>query len=104
MSREQVLRAVKDAEKKADEHKAKAESDAAAIVSQARADASALIAEGRDQVDVETNDMVESARAKAVKATAKVEKSGAKELDAIREGGEARRSDAVDAVLESFRA
>ncbi len=103
MAREQVLRAVKDAEAKAAERKAEAESEAVSIVAEARADASALVADGRAETDSETAKMIESARAAAAKEAAKVEKAGIKGLEAIREGGEARRGDAVEAVLVAFR-
>jgi len=104
MSREDVLRSIKEAENKASAKLEKARSDAAEIANKARAEAADLVATGRADSDAEARAMLDDAGDSAGKEAKGVRKEGETALKAIHKRGEKNRSDAISSVLDTFRA
>lgn len=103
MSREDVLRSIKESENKASAKLEKARSDAAEIANKARAEAAELVASGRADADAEARALLDDARASAGEEADGVRKEGEAALADIHERGGKNRSDAVTSVLDAFR-
>ena len=91
MSREDVLRSIKESENKASAKLDKARSDAAEIANKARAEAA------------EARALLDDARASAGEEADGVRKEGEAALADIHERGGKNRSAAVTSVLDAFR-
>ena len=103
MGREEVLRAIRDAEKEAKITVANAESQASEIISKARLAATEIIQAGRSDSEESTQNMISEARQAAEGEAKKVSKEGASSIDSIQQSSEGKRKEAVDTVLNAFR-
>jgi vacuolar-type H+-ATPase subunit H len=104
MARDEVLRAIKEAEKKASAKLEKANSDASNINIKARGESADIVSAGGRAAEAEAQSLVDAARAAANKAADSVRSDGEEALTTIREQGEKNRSSAVDSVLDTFLA
>ena len=104
MARDEVLKAIKEAEKKANAKLEKARSDASNITSKARGESADIVVAGVREAEAEAQTMVDAARDAANKAAATVRSEGDEALETIRSEGEKNRSSAVDSVLGTFLA
>jgi len=104
MARDEVLKAIKEAEKKANAKLEKARSDASNITSKARGESADIVVAGVREAEVEAQTMIDAARAAANKAAVTVRSGGDEALATIRSEGEKNRSSAVDSVLDTFLA
>ena len=103
MGREEVLRAIRQAESEAEQTIADAESKASEIVSKARLTATEIIQAGRSDSEANAQTMISEARSAAESEAQKVSKEGDSNIGSIHDGGEGSRQYAVNAVLDAFR-
>ena len=73
-------------------------------MTKARIAAAETVTEGRNQAQADAQQMIEDARKAAEKEAAKVSKKGDKTIDSIHGSGDSSRSQAIDVVLDAFRA
>ena len=102
MSKNDVLKAIRQAESEASGILESANKEASAIVSAARSDASEIVAKGRANAEAEAQNLISNARKEAEKAAEKTRKAGDKDIDKLKAGGETNQKKAVDAVIGSF--
>ena len=102
MSREEILRAIKEAETKASAMLDKANSDALNIISKARSKAVETIIAGKRDAEVEARAMLDEARGVASNEASAVITAGEAALVAIHENGDNNRSSAIDSVLNTL--
>tara|TARA_B100001778_G_scaffold119400_1_gene98051 strand:+ start:668 stop:982 length:315 start_codon:yes stop_codon:yes gene_type:complete len=103
MGREEVLRAIRQAESEAEKTIANAESEAADIISKARLKATEIIQSGKSDSDASSQNMISEARSVAEGEAAKVSKKGDSAIGSIHDSGEGRRGEAVKTVVDAFR-
>ena len=103
MGREEVLRAIRQAESEAAKTIADAESEAAEIISKARLKATEIIQTGKFDSEASSQEMISEARSVAEGEAAKVAKKGDSAIGSIHDSGEGSREKAVKAVVDAFR-
>ena len=102
MSKEEILRSIKNAESEAQQTLEAAEQKAQAIVTRSRGAASDLSKQVAQLAQDEAQQVIEAARQAATATAEKVAEDGAGALSAIRSNGKKNRGKAVDAVLTAF--
>ena len=103
MGREEVLRAIGQAESEAAKTIADAESEAAEIISKARLEATEIIQTGKSDSEASSQNMISEARNVAEGEAAKVSKKGDSAIGSIHDSGEGSREKAVKAIVDAFR-
>ncbi len=103
MSREDVLRAIRDAEIAAKVTLDEAKTEASEIVTKARLAATEIIQHGRSDSEASSQGKIAEARSVAEQQAGKVSKEGDSSIKSIHDGGEGSRERAVSVVLDSFR-
>ena len=103
MGREEVLRAIRQAEREAKDTISKAEAEASGIVSKARLAATEIVQTGRSDSEANSQSLISNARSAAEGEAEKVSKEGDSAIGSIHDGGEGSRVDAVNAVLDAFK-
>ncbi len=103
MGREEVLRAIRQAEGEAKKTIADAQSEATEIISKARLKATEIIQSGKSDSEANSQNMISEARNAAEGEAAKESKKGDSAIGTIHESGEGSRGEAVKAVLDAFR-
>ncbi|MAT49174.1 MAG: hypothetical protein CMA27_05025 [Euryarchaeota archaeon] len=102
MGKEEILKAIKNAEKNAAKTLADAETKASSILSDARVKATELIQEQQEAINVNSRSTISDAKSKAQTEADKVIKQGDKEILEITEKGAKQRKKAIDSVIDSF--
>jgi len=102
VTRDEVLRSIKEAEEKTGAKLEKARTDASNITSKARGKAADLISSGLQDAEAEAQSTIDEARDTANKRVDAARADGEASLAAIHEHGVKNRSSAVDAVLDAF--
>ena len=102
MSKNDVLKAIREAESEATKLLETANKEAASILSTARSDASEIVAKGGPTQRQKLKPLISAARKEAEKAAEKTRKAGNKEIDNLKSDGESNQKKAVDAVIGSF--
>jgi len=103
VGREEVLRAIRDAENVARVTIEDAKAEASEIVAKARLSATEIIQHGRSDSDASSRGKISEARNTAEKEADKVSEEGDSSIKSIHDGGESSRENAVSVVLDSFR-
>ena len=103
MAREDVLRAIKDAEIAATETLSNAKKEAAQIVSQARQNASVILTSGRTTSESEAQNLISDARASAGTEAEVVSNDGQVAQKNVHDSGKKNRDKAAELVIKSFR-
>ena len=103
MGREEVLRAIRQAEREAEKTIADAEAEASEIISKARLKATEIIQSGKSDSEASSQDLISEARSAAEGEAAKVSKKGDSAIGSIHDSGEGSREKAVKAVMDAFR-
>ena len=83
MGREEVLRAIRQAESEAEKTIANAESEAAEIISKARLKATEIVQSGKSDSEASSQNMISEARSVAEGEAAKVSKKGDSAIGSI---------------------
>ena len=102
MGREEVLRAIRQAETEAEKTLTNAESEAAEIISKARLKATEIIQSGKSDSEASSQNMNSEARCVAEGEAATVSKKGDSAIGSIHDSGEGSRGEAVRAVVDAF--
>ena len=102
MSKEEILKAIKNAEKDAAKTISDAEAKASSILSEARVKATEIIQTSQDDINKKSRDMINEARSNAQMDADKVTNEGDSVIQKITEKGKKDRKNAVDSVISSF--
>lgn len=103
MAREDVLRAIKNAEIAATETLSDAKKEASSIISQSRQNASEILVSGRSNSDSESQGLISDARTIAGSEADTVSSDGHLAQKNIHKSGNKNRDKAVKVVLDAFR-
>jgi vacuolar-type H+-ATPase subunit H len=103
MAREDVLRAIKDAEIAATATLLDAKKEAAQIVSQARQNASEILTSGKSTSESEAQNLISEARASAGTEAEVVSTDGHAAQKSVHDSGKKNRDKAAKLVIDSFR-
>ena len=103
MGRQEVLRAIRQAESEAEKTIASAQSEAAEIISKARLKATEIIQSGKTDSEASSQNMISEARNVAEGEAAKVSKKGDSAIGTIHDSGKGSRGEAVKAVVDAFK-
>jgi len=103
MAREDVLRAIKDAEIAATATLSDAKKEASQIVSQARQNASEILTSGKSTSESEAQNLISEARASAGTEAEVVSNDGQTAQKNVHDSGKKNRDKAVKLVIDSFR-
>ncbi len=103
MAREEVLRAIKDAEIAAAETLSNAKKEAAQLISQARQNASEILTSGKSTSESEAQNLISEARASAGTKAEVVSKDGQTAQKNVHDSGKKNREKAAKLVIDSFR-
>ena len=103
MTKEEVLRAIKDAEIAATETLSNAKKEASQIVSQARQNASEILSAGKSTSESEGQSLISEARASAGSEAEVVSNDGHAAQKNVHDSGKKNRDKAAKLVIDSFR-
>ncbi len=103
MAREDILRAIKNAEIAATETLSDAKKEASSIISQSRQKASEIMASGRSNSESDAQDLISTARESAGSEADVVSSDGHVAEKSIHDSGNKNRKKAVKVVLDAFR-
>jgi len=103
MAREEVLRAIRDAEIEATATLSDAKKEASQIVSQARQKASEIISQGKSTSESDAQNLISEVRLSAGSEAELVSKEGHTAEKNIHDSGKKNRDKAVKLVIDSFR-
>ena len=103
MGKQEVLRAIREAETEAKETIANAESQASEIITKARLVATEIVQSGKSDSESSSQSVISDARSIAEGEAAKVIKEGDSVIGTIHDDGEGSRAAAVKAILDAFR-
>ena len=103
MTREEVLRSIKDAEIAATETLLNAKKEATSIISQARQNASEIVTTGRTDSESDAQGLLSEARANAGSEADIVSNDGQIAQKSIHDSGKMNRVKAEKIVIDAFR-
>ena len=103
MARDNVLRAIRDAEIEATETLSEAKKEASMIISQARQKASEIIIEGKSISESDAQDLISETRQSAGSEAEMVAKDGHTAGQKLHNSGKKNRDKAVKLVVDYFR-
>ncbi|MBA41153.1 MAG: hypothetical protein CMB17_04655 [Euryarchaeota archaeon] len=103
MGRNDILRAIKEAEASAEQTILAAKEKASRILSDARSAASESVVAGRRETEASAQSNLQSAREAASGEAAKVKKSGESTLSDVHLSAESNRDTAISLVLDAIR-